>query len=855
MVNFPNEPIDHSNETAKIGEQPLQAATSSTAVVSAVAHHTLRVQAETEQPEPKRAQRFHEIKWTVRTAPFEVKYYYFYRHLATLISHGLVNFVGHETRKTIEFMILHGQSKAASFTPSHAEVSELQISPLYPKGAEYHRSVDSSWFKKVHEAVAKKLGLTSQEILLINSPLAVEVIRRHYPNNELATPQTFDEFTVLFDAYVKGLQHDPFDAPGAPDQLILFDHSALLNSDQCSLELAKINQFLELKDVPLGIIIYAVINIDELPVLIIPTCRNVPKVDAERMEIFQLINKCGFKPSPEHAKRAWLDAQPLFTILREAGIVPVVLDPTKTRSLTLPPNLRLFLTGGEVKAFRELSNEQGAAPYLQIMPEAIFQLLEGLAETGEIERLFKENNLTSLLQVFVTHLRGAMKNAVSSKNDLLAFCTQLECIHQIIQDILALAPIHDETVLEKCITARLNPILPAGLGPPQVHLKASGMRCLASVCAAVEALKGSPALCVVQMKDIYYESAAIVDAAPSYENVILDGDTFNAQGIEAALKGGVSQPVDLFICEFHHNVSVNRSSYTSENITEQVKAMHYKGYLAEPCTLLIDTTINLELSDDFQVLFNDPVIKQLIEKGKLNVVLFRSAQKFDMLGADNYYGGIAISVNRRDNFAPFRERMNRPEDQLRGLNYQGIAHLHKYAGEQIDRYRKAIMKNTHLLYDLLPAKCKYVPGTTNPIQISAIQDEMACFLDIKFRMGSLGEDVERELAKVFAHLISTVIGGKHIGLTARPSFGFTNINYASFGRLFYRLTPGLENTKTLEKIANLFEEWQQVVDSLENEASQKGLARNALYSQLPQKLKERNEKLLYQWAAEQKKLA
>lgn len=105
--------------------------------------------------------------------------------------------------------------------------------------------------------------------------------------------------------------------------------------------------------------------------------------------------------------------------------------------------------------------------------------------------------------------------------------------------------------------------------------------------------------------------------------------------------------IDLFMCEFHHNISLERTEYHKEDITKQILAMHKNDLLSKKCTVLIDATIDLEQSSDMQEIFSNPEIKKLIADGELNVVFMRTAQKFDMLGLDNYYGGITVFVDQR----------------------------------------------------------------------------------------------------------------------------------------------------------------------------------------------------------------
>ena len=166
---------------------------------------------------------------------------------------------------------------------------------------------------------------------------------------------------------------------------------------------------------------------------------------------------------------------------------------------------------------------------------------------------------------------------------------------------------------------------------------------------------------------------------------------------------------------------------------------------------------------------NDDKIKKQIDLGKLNVVLLRSAQKFDMLGIDNYYGGITAIINDNKSFGAFDVRMNAPDDQLKGLSYQGLTHLQKYCENSLDKYREEIMKNTRKLYEMLPKEAIYTPGTKNPMQISRINDNRLFFIDVKF------PNCPKTLM-AFRDAMLRFSKEKGLPFTIRLSFGFANVN-------------------------------------------------------------------------------
>ena len=405
-----------------------------------------------------------------------------------------------------------------------------------------------------------------------------------------------------------------------------------------------------------------------------------------------------------------------------------------------------------------------------------------------------------------------MNEAVFKKDDPIAFLNQIELIHQEIQTILGILQPYDDRqfseIMSQNLTTGLKPLIPQSLGLPQVHLKTSGMHAMMSVVSSVEQQKGVNHLNIVILQDSYYEGSECLVRAQAYTIRMLNGDVFNTQGIEAALpRRPDDKPIDLFVGEFHHNISFTRQVYRKEMIKEQIKEMLKRGWVAEKFTVLLDVTMDLERSDEIRNLLADPEIQQLIKDGRMNVALTRSAQKFDMLGMDNYSGGVVIAVNNGVAFGRFNDRMALPEDQLKGLSYQGLTHLQKYAGPLLEEYRKGILANTHYLYFKLPRKSIFVEGTTNPMQISRIEDPRLVYLDIKLPQYPIA-------AEAMHKKLDDICEFSRLPITHRPSFGFatTNFTMAAAGNL--RLSVGLDSQATLDLYARFFKRVQGIIDQI-----------------------------------------
>ena len=237
----------------------------------------------------------------------------------------------------------------------------------------------------------------------------------------------------------------------------------------------------------------------------------------------------------------------------------------------------------------------------------------------------------------------------------------------------------------------------------------------------------------------------------------------------------------------------------------QVKNLRQKGKLTNPCTVVIDTTINLEHADNIRQFLADDEIKKAIKDGELNIVLLRSAQKFDMLGQDNYYGGITTTINNSEKFASFNARMNHPQDQLKDSNYQGLTHLQKYG--DLDAYRRAIRENTEKLYNnLISSKI----GMGMSMVVSKMEKNNLYFLDIKFRY--------KATAEAFKYSFLRFAKERNLPLTTRSSFGFANTNLSTIDDKVFRLNPGLEDENTFAQYALFFKKVQEAINQIMSKA-------------------------------------
>jgi hypothetical protein len=567
----------------------------------------------------------------------------------------------------------------------------------------------------------------------------------------------------------------------------------------------------------------------------------LPATTVLAQSIKQTIVETGYRPDMIRLKELWLDLKTPGEILAKNNI-PIQITQLATSSKPAPKvveSFKKFVEQPLYKDFAALENDPQAKPFLKVLPGATIDLLNGLTKykpnDGGIDKAFADKNLTEVLQTSYFRIANAMQSAIHRKDDLIPVCNAIETINQELAMILEVVQPNARNSFSDSIRAAMTasvagagehinrvgrkgePTIPPGLNPALVHLKPSSMHCLASVASSVEALTGRNDLNVCILRDNYYEGVGALSNSKTYKLSILNGDKLGSKDHRLPLDpkdlaGKV--PLDLYVCDFHHNISIDRTHYRVEDLQHQVDELFRNKLVGPKFTVALDCTIDYINSPDVQSFLKHN--EQRIADGDLNVVLYRSAQKFDMFGLDNYYGGFSVTLNKNSDYTSFNKRMDADDDQLEGLARQGLSHVAVNAAPRMDQYRKALMDSTKRIYDALPKECLYSPTSTSPIQISTTDDPNAVFLDIKFpgNPKAFGE---------FNTKIKEFVRQNKLPMTERASFGFVTTNYNFIAGSKCRLTPGLEGPEIQQKYVDFFKAVTKCVNDAAIRGAQQGL--------------------------------
>lgn len=448
------------------------------------------------------------------------------------------------------------------------------------------------------------------------------------------------------------------------------------------------------------------------------------------------------------------------------------------------PNVKSITNMNLFKSFetkmKDLSDQQ---PMTAILGSSAIRLIRGMLEEISDEKWKvlnrdpvdlegnERNDLLAkraLLQSTLFRLTQHLATADSNSDDFTEFSGAIELILSEIATLLQLIAPMKVNEFEDIYKQQLD-FVPENL---QKHVTAgvtkSAMNTFSGICNIVKS--ANPAAQIVNGENSYFEELYVVGANRSIDEV---------------LKNAPETKVDLYVGEFNHNINTSKDyhHYTPIDVISDIERL-LKGN--KQLTIALDSTIDL---------LNSPKAKELltkfskeIESGDLNIIFFRSGQKFEMLGMDNYYGSPYYMVN---NGGPQWDAFNglKTQDAFKTdpLSMQWFCLANKYAPQQLDDYRALIFKNSREILNKIPEELK---DPASPVIVSTVDNNMEpAFIDIKI--------VDRY--KMNRERIETLFYDKMMGegrkAHSRGSFGFYHPNLNSIideEHITIRINPGLD---------------------------------------------------------------
>ncbi len=346
----------------------------------------------------------------------------------------------------------------------------------------------------------------------------------------------------------------------------------------------------------------------------------------------------------------------------------------------------------------------------KLLAQATVKMIETLINQIEDKGWQKENRVErELIQTAIFRAMQHLAIAENHLHDFRKFSQAIDRTHAELTTLLALYTPFDPASFDSKYKEFLRSIFPPSLNPV-VGLAKSAMNVFSGVNAAV--LNNNPKPVRVCGAHSYYEEANLVGGNRNLDDVIKDPKI---------------DKVDLYVAEFYHNIDINpqHTTYQKGTVIQDIKKIFAAKPNTDQLTVAIDATIDFVQSADMAELLQE--FEKEINEGKLNIVVFRSGQKFDMLGLDHYYGSPFYIVNNGDKkWAEFNKLKTEKAYRTDLLSEQYFTWMVESGPETVDEYKKLIFDNTRDILNMVPAElkpesdsdvcvCIFEPGVKTPL--------------------------------------------------------------------------------------------------------------------------------------------
>ncbi|PJD94374.1 MAG: hypothetical protein CK425_11610 [Parachlamydia sp.] len=434
-----------------------------------------------------------------------------------------------------------------------------------------------------------------------------------------------------------------------------------------------------------------------------------------------------------------------------------------------------------------------AKPQCAVLGNATAKILQGLLTTISEEKWTscqQDPARKDMLQTSLFKIALSLADAELYVEDFQKFAQAIELVHAEIATLLDLtlpfkegsfAPIYISQLSQ--VPETLKPFLKAGLCR-------SGVNIFAGINASLAAVNP----CRAYGEGFYFEQAELVG---------------NENRLDIILKDPSVKQVDLYGAQFNPGIHISNvhTHYKGCPVAEDLKQLLQAKPEMQHLTVAIDCTIGY---------LNDPKINVLLETfeseikaGQLNFVFFRSGQKFDMLGMDNYYGAPYYFVNNGGaQWERFNTLIGTDAFKTDELSTQWFCLANQCASDEIDQYRRLIFQNTQAILKHIPDPLKPQNNLKQKLRVNTADENLESgFIDIKLtgRFHRL-----RGLA-LLAHFYKKSLENK-VKVHSRSSFGFYHANCVIFlldpekGSSTIRINPGInpsENAFIIDYLKDL----------------------------------------------------
>lgn len=437
--------------------------------------------------------------------------------------------------------------------------------------------------------------------------------------------------------------------------------------------------------------------------------------------------------------------------------------------------------------------KKGHSEGAQLLAKATTKMLETLLEKiPEDVWLEKQEDLAvrQVVQTTLFRIQQHIATAIHKAQDFKSFTQALDRIHAEMTVFLELyKPFLPQDFIEN-YTSYLKDMYHLEGIEPAVGLGRSAMNIVSGVLSFIA--ESNPRAVWTCDKDSYYEEVEMLGGPRSLDQILQDPKV---------------ESVDLLVTEFYHNINIDSDHvhYSKTSVVDQVKRIFKEKPKTESLTLALDATIDFVRSEDLQNLLEE--FQEEIQSGKLNIVVFRSGQKFDMLGYDNYFGGPFFVINNGDpKWDKFKKLHTHESFQTDQTSSQYFGLIAESGMDLTDAYKRIIFDNTRAVLEIVPEGLK--PENSSEVCVCTADDGvLSPFIDIKIDCVDQGDKydlmewAQKRFMQIFLQNDKIVY--------RRGSFGFAHANFTNIDPKI-RINPGLDGSE-LGLYKQFFQELEQKV--------------------------------------------
>lgn len=399
------------------------------------------------------------------------------------------------------------------------------------------------------------------------------------------------------------------------------------------------------------------------------------------------------------------------------------------------------------------------------------QLLASISQESWDE---KQQNpaILELTQTSCFRIAQTLAEAHLFQHDFRKFSQAIDRLHGQMTTLLAIYTPFDPKDFERAYATYIQEHFPSELTPSYLGIAKAAMNVFAGVNAAVFKMQPNPTR--IAMDHSYYEESALLGTScKSLDQVLTDSSV---------------KKVDLYVAEFNHNIDIDplHSHYAKGSVIQDIQRIFTEKPGTDSLTVAIDSTLDYTRSSDVQLLLK--TFKQEIQEGKLNVVIFRSGQKFDMLGLDNYFGSPFYVINNNDEkWKHFKDIKTAKAYQTDPLSIQFFTWLNLTDPSLVDSYKDKIFQNTKDILSLVPSS--FLPQEGKKVFISTVSENVnSSFIEIALT----GEDSFEQIQWI-QQLFFEIFTEANKLVYARGSFGFAHPNFTWIDPKI-RINPGIDSS-------------------------------------------------------------